>query len=573
MRNYLSSILTLLICVVCPLSAESAHGVQFQTDDAADDPTAMWVCLRDKADGHGRRLEWPTWDKLSADASTDWPVDPSYVARIRRHGIIVRARSKWLNAVSVDATRQQIRWLRAQPFVRQVRPVARMVRPPLSGPQGADSGKRQAGAQDSDYGDSFQQLSRIGVTVLHNLGYRGRGVRVGLLDSGFNFQSHPAFVELRVVATRDFINGDEIVSDERVQPLTGDETRTDQNGHGTRVLSLLAAQAEGILIGAAPEADYLLAKVEDLVRELPVEEDRWIAGVEWADSLGAQVINSSLGYTTWEDSSGYVYSDLDGRTAPSSIVAGLAVQRGIVVVSAAGNDGDKEWRYISVPADAEEVITVGSVNVFDLEIAASSSRGPTPDGRIKPDVVAPGELVVVADADRGYRRIVGTSFAAPLVAGTCALLLQIHPEWSPDEVAQALRQTAVDLGEAGPDTDYGFGLVDAVAASGLQVAVPAESASKAPFPNPLRFSSAGGALYFPLQLSVRDDVTVYIYGLSGNKVAELPSRRMEAGDYSSPESALRWSVPGELNSGMYIYRVSAATYSHTGKLALIRTGE
>jgi serine protease AprX len=537
--------------------------------------TAMWVCLRDKPANDGTAVEWPAWGELRASADTDRPVNASYIERIERQGIAIRMQSRWLNAVSVEASEQQVRWLQQQSFVTRVRPVARMVSPQV-GPvrmETADAGKRQNTVQDIDYGDSFQQLSRIRVTVLHGLGYRGAGVRVGVLDSGFNFQDHPVFAQLRVRATRDFVNGDDIVWDETGQPETGDETRSDQNGHGTRVLSLLAAQADGIMIGAAPEADYILAKVEDLVDELPVEEDRWIAGLEWADSLGAQVINSSLGYTTWDDGSGYTYSELDGQTAPTSIVAGLAAQRGIVIVNAAGNDGDNAWRYVSVPADAEDVITVGSVNVFDLEIDSSSSRGPTPDGRIKPDLVAPGADVVVAHSGGGYGRARGTSLAAPLVAGTCALLAQIHPEWSPGEVAQALRQTARDLGEAGPDTAYGYGLVDAEAASGLNVTIPDQSAGRTPFPNPLRFSASGGTLFFPLALSVPDEVAVHIYELSGNKVAELPSRRLEAGDYSGPERALRWSVPGELESGLYIYRVSAGTLSHTGKFALIRAGE
>ena len=553
-------------CPSYPLPAESSP------QSNANGHTAMWVCLRDKpaVDGAGG-VEWPAWSELEADVQTDRPLNVTYIERIRRHGIVVRTQSRWLNAVSVDATGQQMRWLRQQPFVTQVHPVARMARPRASTVRSESGGGKLL--QNTDYGNSFQQLFSIGVTVLHGLGFRGDGVRVGVLDSGFNVQQHPAFAQLRVLEPRDFINGDDIVWDETEQPETGDETRSDQNGHGTRVLSLLAAQADGIMSGAAPEAEYILAKVEDIVEELPIEEDRWIAALEWADSLGAQVINSSVGYTTWADGSGYTYSQLDGQTAPASIVAGLAAQRGIVVVNAAGNDGDNAWRYINVPADAEDVITVGSVSVFDLEIDTSSSRGPTPDGRIKPDLVAPGADVVIAYAAAGYGRARGTSLATPLVAGTCALLLQLHPDWNPFEVATELRDTARDLGESGPDTAYGFGLVDAVAASGLNITIPEVSAGRTPFPNPLRFSANGGTLYFPLLLSVPDEVAVHIYELSGNKVAQLPRRRLAAGDYSGSERALRWSVPVQLNSGLYIYRVMAGTFSHTGKFALIRAGE
>ena len=565
--------LALAIGLAIPLAAPPV--AEIDADTGLNGQRVMWVFLRDK----------PAAGRSGEGESIDAPLDPAYLERIHRRGIALREHSRWLNAVSVEATDGQTRWLRAQPFVKEVKPVARLARPRagLTEPGRAGSPKQYAGERQDDYGPSFQQLSSIGVTVLHGRGYRGLGVRIGLLDSGFNFREHPAFADLRVVATRDFVNDDDIVWDETAQSQTGDETISDQNGHGTRVLSLLAAQAPGFMIGAAPEADYILAKVEDIGEELPVEEDRWIAGVEWAVGQGARVINSSLGYTTWDDGSGYTYPDLDGRTAAASIVAGMAVEQGTVIVSAAGNEGNTPWRYINVPADAEEVITVGSVGVFSLELDPSSSRGPTPDGRIKPDVVAPGAGVVVATADGSYARPSGTSLATPLVAGTCALLLQIHPEWDPGEVAAALRLTARDLGEAGADTAYGWGLVDAVAASGLEVDVPTVSAGRAPFPNPLMLSSAGGTVCFPLELSRRDEVAVHIYELSGNKVAEL-SRQMEAGAFTDLEAGcecesecaralLRWPVPGRLNSGLYIYRVQAETFSHTGKLALIRTGE
>ena len=220
--------------------------------------TTLWVCLRDKPanDGtkYGAAVEWPAWSELRANADTDRPLNASYIERIRHHGIAVRAQSRWLNAVSVEATGQQMRWLQKQPFVARLRPVARMVAPRASTVrlETGGGGKRQNRTQDIDYGDSFQQLSSIGVTVLHGLGYLGAGVRVGVLDSGFNFHKHPAFAELRVIASRDFINGDDIVWDETAQSETGDETTSDQNGHGTRVLSLLAAQAEGIIDRGCP---------------------------------------------------------------------------------------------------------------------------------------------------------------------------------------------------------------------------------------------------------------------------------------------------------------------------------
>ncbi|MBT4496236.1 MAG: S8 family serine peptidase, partial [Gemmatimonadetes bacterium] len=405
---------------------------------------------------------------------------------------------------------------------------------------------------------------------LHSLGYDGDGVRIAIIDNGFHYV-HDSFAQLEVVAERDFVNGDDVVLDEPDQPVTGDETRSVQNIHGAQVLSLLAGYEPGRFIGVAPRAEYILAKTEDNRIELPIEEDRWIAGLEWADSLGADVVNSSLGYNLWDDGSGYTYEDLDGATALTSIAAELAVRRGIVVVVAAGNEGDNSWRYVTAPADAPGVISVGSVDVptpgvREPLLAASSSRGPTADGRIKPDVVAPGQWVVAADIRGGdYVRVNGTSFASPMVGGVCALLLQAHPTWSPAEVREALQQSATDLGEAGPDTAYGWGMVDALGASGLQLQRPESLLAGNPFPNP----ASGEAIHFPLVLNDREDVELRIFDLAGGLVAAV-ERSLVAGDYTAPGRALRWEIPRELADGLYFYLMQTSSLSRSGKFALVR---
>ena len=247
---------------------------------------------------------------------------------------------------------------------------------------------------------------------------------------------------------------DEVVTDEADQPITGDEMSSSQNLHGAQVLSLLAGYHPDHFIGVAPDAEYILAKTEldDNMPEMPSEEDRWVAGLEWADSLGAQVVNSSLGYNRWDDGTGYSPADLDGETALTSVAAALAVRRGIVVVVSAGNEANRDWHYITMPADADGAIAVGAVDVPGSgervpQIASFSSRGPTADGRIKPDVVAPGSGVVVADLRRGgYVRRGGTSFAAPLVSGVCALLLQKNPEWEAGPSAGGFALDCIGLG-------------------------------------------------------------------------------------------------------------------------------
>jgi len=536
---------------------------------AAEGQEKVWVFFDDKPDGRGGRFVWRDGSDDHSRAEQDLPIDSEYVRQLRERGLEPGLGSRWLNAVSVEVVESQRRWLEEQPFVHRVQPVRRMHRP-------RSLAKREIGpfapkaATVFDYGPAFDQLAQIGVVELHNLGYDGDGVRIALIDNGFHY-AHDCFAQLEVVAERDFVNGDDVVLDEVGQPVTGDETKSVQNIHGAQVLSLLAGYEPGRFIGVAPRAEYILAKTEDNRTELPIEEDRWIAGLEWADSLGADVVNSSLGYNLWDDGSGYTYDQLDGGTALTSLAAELAVRRGIVVVVAAGNEGNNSWRYVTAPADAPGVIGVGSVDVptpgvRDPLLAASSSRGPTADGRIKPDVVAPGQWVVAADIRGGdYVRVNGTSFASPMVSGVCALLLQIHPTWSPAEVREALLQSAIDLGDAGPDMAYGWGMVDGLKASGLQLQLPESLLVGGPFPNPV----FGDAIHFPLVLSDREEVELRIFDLAGGLVAAV-ERSLLAGDYTVVERALRWEIPEELADGLYFYLIKTSSFSHSGKFALVR---
>ncbi len=545
---------------------------------------AVWVFLADKIDEEGRRIDWPPPPKVVRSQQLDLPLDDSYLRAVESAATEIRQRSRWFNAVSVTATPEQVEDLRDLPFVINVRPVHTVGRTPdVDGLPLAFSSK----SATLNYGESFEQIAAVGVHLLHARGVMGLGVRIAVIDAGFNWRDHRAFAELKVIATRDFLNGDNVVADEFDEPVTGNEFENDQNHHGTRVLGVLAGYDPGQLIGVAPEAEYILAKTEfGLIgedgqeREPATEEDRWIAALEWADSLGAQVVNSSLAYTTFEDSTGYTYQDLDGATALTTRAAELAVARGIVVVNAAGNDGNKAWHYISVPADGAGVIAIGAVDPVNASLAYFSSRGPTADGRIKPDVVAPGQrIVTVSGGSSGssaepfslqqYRRLSGTSFSTPIVSGACALLLQLHPEWTPGQVADALRSTAVDLGPAGADTLFGWGLIDLVAASGLQAIIPDNSLASAPFPNPARGSSP--VIHFPVALQSTQDVSLSLFDAAGELVARTEPRHLPAGEYTVAGLAPRWDVPPHLADGIYLYVLAGTTFSRTGKVAILRT--
>ena len=529
----------------------------------------IWILLRDKTDAEGRRVAWVDLGAGHADEELDLPVSPRYIERLREMGAAVRFTSRWLNAVSARVSPEVQHRVQAADFVVAIRPVQRLQRPRPLPPVPIASPK----LLQSRYGLAFEQLAQIAVPPLHDRGFTGAGVRVALLDNGFHYAGHAAFASIRVVAQRDFVNDDEVVSDEADQPVTGDERSGSQNLHGAQVLSLLAGYHPDHFVGVAPDAEYILAKTEldDNLPEMPSEEDRWIAGLEWADSLGAQVVNSSLGYNRWDDGTGYTPADLDGKTALTSVAAALAVRRGIVVVVSAGNEANGDWHYITMPADADGAIAVGAVDVPGSDdrvpqIASFSSRGPTADGRIKPDVVAPGSGVVVADLRRGgYGRRGGTSFAAPLVSGVCALLLQIHPEWGPDQVLEALRSTALDLGAAGPDTVYGWGQINALAASGLSEELPSEDRLLPPFPNPAR----DGVVYFPVQLAERSRVELSVFDVAGQLVF---TERWDLwpGSHDQPGRAPRWMPGRAVANGIYFYQLRSPNRSHLGKIALVR---
>ena len=527
---------------------------------AAD--SAYWILLKDKPGPGGSPIPWEKDVRHHTDYTLNLPLNPRYVNDVVATGVTLRVCSRWFNAISVSGNEKTKLQLERLPFVRRVDRVLKTRRVPMPLEDGPTSHAKQT--QENEYGLSLAQLAQIGVIELHNRGYRGQGMRIAILDNGFHYIDHPVFASLRIADQFDFVNGDDVVSDQDDQSATGNESESDQNIHGAQVLSILGGFDPGHMIGVAPEAEFLLAKTEHNDSELPIEEDWWIAGVEWADSLEVDVINSSLGYNVWEDGTGYEYSDLDGKTARTTIAAEIAFRMGMVLVVSAGNEGDKPWTYITTPADAEGVLAVGAVDARN-RILPFSSRGPTADGRVKPDLVAPGGAILMADVRRGsYVRNRGTSFAAPLVSGVCALLLQIDPQLDPPSIRERLKSTATDLGPVGPDTLYGWGLVNALAATG--VSVPEVSGFEAPYPNPSR----SDIVHFPLLLSKPDEVSLRIFDMTGTMVGHVLPRPFAAGEFTFPEHALRWTVPPRLASGVYQFVLQSTAFQQHGKIALVR---
>ncbi|MBN1866902.1 S8 family serine peptidase [Candidatus Sumerlaeota bacterium] len=394
-------------------------------------------------------------DAQRADTELDFPVSPDYIAAVRDTGLRIRTTSRWLNAVSAEATSAQVRAAARLPFVRRIEPIppSRRVEPEetVPPPPGPPPQKSPAEADALSYGSSLAQLVQIDAVAAHGLGYDGSGVIVGLLDTGFYYR-HECLTSRTLLAQHDFVFGDGDVEYDSSNPSDYSDS------HGTSVWSLLGGLKDGSLVGVAYNASFLLAKTEDTRSETPVEEDYWVAGIEWMEAQGVDVVNSSLSYPSF-----YTYSQLDGSTAKTTLAADQAALLGVVVCNAAGNAGPDPGS-IGPPADAFRVVSAGGVN-SDGSNWSLSSRGPTYDGRIKPEVCARGSGAFVASATRpgtSYGYGSGTSFASPLVAGAAALVVQAHPDWTPDVVRDALMLTA-DRHDT-PDNTFGWGIVDVVAA-------------------------------------------------------------------------------------------------------------
>ena len=414
----------------------------------------------------------------------DVAVPSRYVEAVRSTGARVRHVSRWLNAVSVMADEPEARRIAALPFVRAVLPLrlSRRVEPVSVGPaiegipepedRRGDAGlaPRAAGPgspapalnKPTNYGPSVTQLGDIRVLAVHDSGYSGAGVVVAMFDTGYN-KSHSATIQLKRIAERDFIWED----GETANQIPPDGAA--QWDHGTGTWAVAGGYWPSNLIGPAYNAAFALAKTEYVPSETPAEEDNWVAAAEWSDSLGVDVISSSLAYLDFDGASNdYTWADLDGYTTTVAQAAVFAHRRGIVVANAMGNEGPG-GRSLWSPADADSILSCGAVTSGNTSsggnsIAVFSGRGNTSDGRIKPEVVAQGvgTYWAVASNNNAIGLANGTSLSTPLVAGAAALVREAHPEWTVAQVREALMLTADRAGA--PDSVYGWGRIDVRAA-------------------------------------------------------------------------------------------------------------
>lgn len=379
--------------------------------------------------------------------STDLPVCRQYMKAIRATGAQILVTSKWNNTVTVRCTDSLlVKKISKLPFVSGVELIWRGEEQARSTDAARnDSVTNNLEKTENFYGKAFRQIEIHNGQKLHEAGFRGQGMTIAIIDGGYkNANKLSALKSMKLLGTRDFVNpGSDIY---------------EENNHGMMVLSCMASNVPFSIVGTAPEASYWLLRSEDIDSENLVEQDYWTAAIEFADSVGVDVVNTSLGYRAFDDSSkDYNYQDLDGRKAMISRSAGMATDKGMVVVCSAGNEGRGSWKKITPPADAFNVITVGAIDA-SLLLAPFSSVGNTTDNRVKPDVSAIGQKSFLLKTNGEVGNANGTSFSAPTFCGLLTCLWQSCPELTAKQVIELVRKSCNN--SITPNNIYGYGIPD-----------------------------------------------------------------------------------------------------------------
>ena len=423
---------------------------------AQQDTLKYRICLKDKAATEyslqrpeeflsEKALERRRRQRLEVD-STDLPVCRRYVDEIRRMGVSIVVTGKWENFVTVSCNDSTIiDRIAALPFVRSTERVWMRPDKEVIAPQRDSLVNSPEKYPDSYYGAGAAQIQLSRGDKLHEAGFWGQGMTIAVIDAGYhNADSITAFDLERVLGVKDFVDAHADLFAEQ--------------SHGMAVWSCMAMNRPEVMVGTAPEASYWLLRSEDDYSEHLVEQDYWAAAVEFADSVGVDVINTSLGYYEFDDKQkNYTFCQLDGRHALMSRQASRVADKGMVLVCSAGNAGSGPWKKITPPGDADNVLTVGAVGK-DRVLASFSSIGNTADGRIKPDVVAVGYKADVMGTDGNLTKANGTSFASPIMCGMVACLWQACPTLTAKEVIELVRRSGDRV--ACPDNIYGYGVPD-----------------------------------------------------------------------------------------------------------------
>lgn len=407
------------------------------------------VYLSDK--GESEMLFSEPWKFLSARAIerrakadiaiefNDLPLSNDYKSTVRKRGVVIEAQSKWLNYIVVH--NEDLVKIIDLDFIERVEKINSNYYSNLC--------ESASSVADFNYGESLNQLAMLRGDVLHGLGYTGDGMQIAVIDGGF-FSAEPGgssvfdslWLNNQIISTYSFVNKDTNVF------AVG--------SHGAKVLSIMGSRVDSALIGSAPLADYYLLQSENEISETTIEMDYWLMAAEYADSAGADVINSSLGYSTFDGGIGdYTVSDMDGNTTIVTKAADMAASKGILVVVSAGNSGLNDWGRLTAPSDGDSVLSVGAVRNNGIP-AGFSGRGPSADGRVKPNVAAQGVSTVYGNSNSSVSTGNGTSFSSPIIAGLSACLWQANSSLSNMEILRIIEKSSHQY--FAPDVFMGFGI-------------------------------------------------------------------------------------------------------------------
>lgn len=448
--------------------------------------------------------------------SSDLPVNIEYVKALQYAGVTVENKLKWFNGVVVSTFDNLLVESLNYQFIDTIISFG-------SWHNSKKVGKKWNNNYDClDYGDADNQLEMLGGKKLHENGFTGEGMTIAVIDAGFyKVDELEVFsnIQNQILATYDFVDGNTNVFDDHT--------------HGTMVLSTMASKKSKKMIGTAPDADYILLRTEDVFSENLIEEYMWVCAAEFADSSGADIINSSLGYTTFDDTlQNHKYADMDGKTTPVSIGAGIACSKGIIVVNSAGNSGSSSWHFIGAPADNSDVLSVGAVDENE-EYASFSSYGPNADGVVKPNVVAQGKNTFIISSSDSVRTANGTSFSSPITAGMIACLWGANPAKYSIEIKDAIYKSADRY--FNPDNQFGYGIPD-------------------------YFSAYQKLIYdltIPIESSLDSDVTYSVFTTDGKLIDK---GRLY---YNNPQDAVKIIKPK--TAGVYIINLTNDDYNISKK--------
>lgn len=486
----------------------------------------------------------------------DIPVNPQYLTGVAGTGADLLYATKWLNGVTITTTSQDVldavnalpyvvsvRALTDQPLKQQIKEKAYFQQESY-GPLSLPSTKSVEALDAYDYGSGYTQINQINGIPLHNMGFRGEEMVIAILDGGFiEVPTHQAFDSL-------WINNQILGHKDFVHP--GGDVFT-ESYHGTAVLSTIGSNVAGQLVGTAPKASFWLLRSEYVLAENLIEEYNWVSAAEFADSVGADVINSSLGYITFDMPEwDHTYEDMDGNTCIVTIGADLASSKGILVVNSAGNSGsDFSYPYIGAPADGVNVFSIGAVDGGGNR-ASFSSIGPTFDGRIKPDVMAMGQGTAVATSGNSFSNGSGTSFSSPVTAGMSTCLWQANPTFTNLQIKEAIKQSGNYA--SAPDAYYGYGIPDYVLANSLLTVIDQPSSGQENlvqvYPNPVNET---------IQITIKA-------GAEALRLLDINGRLLNTFTDEATMSASAMKAINGLKPGVYFIQVMMGAQTQTRKL-------